>query len=190
MGARSGKWWVAWADVHARNSTQLADLEPKFRSDLQRFIQALVEAGATVEVWATRRSSERAYLFHWAWKIGLGMCQPAAAEPMRGVDIEWDHGDEQRSRAGALEMVSGFGLALPPQSLLPPALDSEHITGNAVDMDISWAGILKVRNRRGRRVAIAFMQDANANSLLHAVGASYGVKKLKNDAPHWSASGR
>jgi len=109
---------------------------------------------------------------------------------MAGIDIDWDHDDDGLSRAGALEMAVGFGLALPPQSLLPPALDSEHIAGNAVDMDITWEGTIQVRDRYHRKVALTFIQDANANDLLHAVGESYGVKKLANDAPHWSLSGR
>jgi len=36
---------------------------------------------------------------------------------------------------------------------------------------------------------IPFMTDVNANTSLHAVGASYGVRKLATDAPHWSHDG-
>ena len=34
------------------------------------------------------------------------------------------------------------------------------------------------------------MENPNLNKNLIAVGASYGVIKHKNDAPHWSANGR
>ena len=190
MSTRSGKSWVAWAELHARNSTRLEDLDPAFRVNLASFIQALQAAGARVDVWATRRSRERAYLFHWSWKIALGLCKAADAVQRSGVEIEWDHGDEHASRQAALEMVVGFGLAVPPQSLLPPLLDSEHLAGNAVDMDILWSGTLAVKDGQGRSVELCFMSDSNANEALHSVGASYGVLKLKDDAPHWSATGR
>lgn len=87
-------------------------------------------------------------------------------------------------------MAEGFGLALPPQSILPPELNSEHIAGNAVDMDILWDGTIRVRDNRGQDIELTFMCDANANLALHAVGESYGVRKLANDGPHWSLSGR
>jgi hypothetical protein len=55
-------------------------------------------AGATVSIGTTTRSDKRAYLFHWCWKIGLGKAKASEATAMPGVDIEWDHGDEQRAR--------------------------------------------------------------------------------------------
>jgi hypothetical protein len=87
-------------------------------------------------------------------------------------------------------MVAGFGLAVPPNSINAPALSSNHISGIAIDMGINWSGTLKVKNRQDKEVAIPFMPDVNANTLLHAVGASYGVRKLVTDAPHWSQDGR
>lgn len=39
-------------------------------------------------------------------------------------------------------------------------------------------------------VAISWTPDVNANLALHDVGASYGVRKLRSDAPHWSFNGR
>jgi hypothetical protein len=190
VGIKSGKYWIRWAEVHAKNSTRLEDLDPQFGALLRPFIAALRAAGATVEVTSTRRSPERAYLFHWSWKISQGWCNASQAATLPGIDIEWDHGSDAQSCAGALDMAEGFGLALPPQSILPPELGSEHIVGNAVDMDILWDGTITVRDHDGRQVELTFMHDANANLRLHAVGASYGVKKLANDGPHWSLSGR
>src|SRR5262249_13188108 len=147
------------------------------------FIKALEDAGAKVSVKSTRRDAKRAYLFHWSWKIALGKAQPSAATAMAGVDIEWDHGDLAKSKAGAQEMVDGFGLAVPPKSNVAPSLTSNHIAGKAIDMDITWTGELKVKKKDGSEVSVTYLADPNANSALHTVGESYGVKKLKTDAP-------
>jgi hypothetical protein len=108
---------------------------------------------------------------------------------MTGVDIEWDHGDPEQSKKGAKEMIDGFGLAVPPNSTNAPALNSNHISGKAVDMTISWAGTIKVKKKDGTEESILFTSNVNSNTKLHAVGASYGVKKLTTDAPHWSFDG-
>lgn len=190
MPIKSGNYWVAWANAHAKNSAKIDDLEATFRSDVIAFIEALTKAGATVEVSATKRSKKRAYLFHWSWKISQGKCKPADAEKMVGVEIAWDHGNDAKSKAGALEMVKGFGLAVPPRSINPPALTSNHIAGKAVDMTITWSGTIKVKKRDGTEVAVTYMSDPNANTVLHTIGESYGVRKLKTDSPHWSFNGR
>jgi hypothetical protein len=69
-------------------------------------------------------------------------------------------------------------------------LTSKHISGKAIDMDITWTGELKVKKKDGAEVAVTYLADPNANTALHTVGESYGVKKLKNDAPHWSDDGK
>jgi hypothetical protein len=190
MPTKSGASWISWADTNAANSHDVELLAEPFRSDAKAFIAALRQAGATVNVTATKRSSRRAYLFHWSWKISLGKCKPSEAAAMTGVDIQWDHADDLASTRGAREMVTGFGLAVPPKSINAPALTSNHIVGTAIDMDIIWTGTIKVKNKQGQEVAIPFMRDVNANTLLHAVGESYGVRKLVTDAPHWSQNGR
>ena len=189
MATESGIFWVTWANAHAQNSSKIADLVEPFRSDATAFIAALGSAGAKVEVTATKRSVRRAYLFHWSWKIALGKCKASEATSMAGVDILWDHGDDAASRRGAQEMVAGFGLAVPPKSINPPALTSNHITGLAIDMDITWTGTITVKDKQAKDVAIAFLSDVNTNTSLHAVGASFGVRKLATDAPHWSFDG-
>jgi hypothetical protein len=190
MATRSGKFWVTWADQNAPNSSNVEHLTEPFRSQAKEFIAALTRAGAKVNVTATKRSARRAYLFHWSWKIALGKCKPSEAITLAGVDIQWDHGDTEASKRGAQEMVTGFGLAVPPQSVNPPALTSNHIEGMAIDMDVIWAGTLRVKDKQGNDVTIVFMPDVNANRPLHAVGATYGVRKLVTDAPHWSHDGR
>jgi len=190
MPTNSGAFWIAWANTNAPNSRNIEELAEPFRSQAKAFIAALEEAGARVDVTVTRRSARRAFLFHWSWKVALGKCKPSEAGAMPGVDIQWDHGNDVSSKRGAREMVEGFGLAVPPKSTNAPALSSNHIVGTAIDMNITWSGTIKVKNKQGTEVAIAFMPDVNANTTLHAIGESYGVKKLATDAPHWSDSGR
>jgi hypothetical protein len=191
---KSGKYWVTWANVHAKNSSKLDDLAEPFKSHVKAFIKALEDAGAKVHIEATRRAAKRAYLFHWSWKIALGKCKPSEAKALPGVDIEWDHGDLAQSKAGAQEMVDGFGLAVPPKSTVAPDLDSNHIAGQAIDMDITWTGELKVKKKDGTKdgtvVSVPYMSNANQNTKLHTVGESYSVKKLTSDAPHWSYNGK
>jgi hypothetical protein len=187
---KSGKYWLSWADTHAKNSSKVDDLVEPFKSHVMDFIQALTDAGAKVDVTATLRAAKRAYLFHWSWLIALGKSKPSDAKALAGVDIEWDHGDVAKSKARAQEMVSGFKLAVPPKSTNAPALASNHLAGKAIDMDITWNGDLNVKRKDGTVVTLQYMSDPNLNTKLHAVGESYRVKKLKTDAPHWSSDGQ
>jgi hypothetical protein len=186
---KSGAYWVEWASTNAKNSTSVDDLDPLFKLKVRAFLKALQDAGATVTIGTTRRSDKRAYLFHWSWRIAVGNAKASAATAKPGVDILWDHGNAEDSRLGAQEMVDGFGLAVPPKSTNPPSLVSHHIRGKAIDMTIRWTGALKVKKHGGGTVDVPFMESVNLNSKLHAVGASYGVLKLKTDAPHWSLDG-
>ena len=190
MAEKSGSYWVTWANAHAKNSKSVDDLSEPFKSNVKAFIKALKDAGATVSVKATKRNEKRAYLFHWSWKIAQDKCKASDAEKMTGVDIKWDHGKDEDSKKGAEAMVTGFGLAVPPRSTNPPALTSHHISGKAIDMEIKWTGTIKVKNKKGAEVSVPFKQNVNQNTVLHSVGESYGVKKLKTDAPHWSYNGR
>lgn len=61
---------------------------------------------------------------------------------------------------------------------------------DAYDMTIKWNGIIKVKKKDNTVVAITYLPDVNKNTVLHSIGESYGVKKLKTDAPHWSFNGR
>ena len=107
MDTRSGDHWVAWANIHARNSNRIEALEGSFR-----------------------------------------------------------------------------------RSIYPPALTSNHLAGRAIDMDIRWNGTLRLPRSDGGMVSVAWTPAVNANLPLHGVGASYGVRKLRSDAPHWSFNGR
>ena len=56
-------------------------------------------------------------------------------------------------------------------------------------MTITWEGTLKIKNKSATIVEIGTPRNGAENTTLHTVGNSYGVKKLLNDAPHWSADG-
>ena len=186
---KSGTYWVTWANAHAKNSTSVDDLVEPFKANAKAFIKALKDARATVDVSTTKRSDKRAYLFHWCWRIGLGKVKASEAKAMPGIDIEWDHGDAEKSKKGAKEMIDGFGLAVPPNSTNAPSITTNHTPGKAIDMDIAWTGTMKIKKKDGTEESVMFMADVNKNTKLHAVGASYGVKKLTTDAPHWSQDG-
>jgi len=187
---KSGVYWVTWANSHAKDSKSVDDLDDLFKTKVNEFIKALEDAGASVEIKNTLRSDKRAYLFHWSWLIGLDKAKASEATERADVEIQWDHGDEEQSKKGAKEMIDGFGLAVPPKSTNAPALDSRHIEGKAIDMNITWKDTIKVKKKDGTEVSVKFDDDVNANTTLHGVGTSYGVIKLKTDAPHWSTDGR
>ena len=164
-------------------------------SDLTDFIAALRAAGAAVKVSATLRPPQRAYLMHWCWSIVKQNTDPRTIPPLDGVAVAWAHVDGQggydpiASVAAAQDMVEAYGM----QGLnVAPALQSNHISGTAVDMAISWNGSLTINKRDGSAVAIASLPRSGMNPDLKTVGASYGVIKFvggASDMPHWSADG-
>ena len=56
-------------------------------------------------------------------------------------------------------------------------------------MEITWTGTIKIKKKDGSEESVSFMSDVNKNVNIHAVGTSYGVRKLITDAPHWSHDG-
>jgi hypothetical protein len=190
----SGKYWVTWADTNAKGSQDADDLEDSFKENAKTFIKALEDGKATVSVGETKRDEKRAYLYHWSWLIALDKAKPSAATAKTGVDIEWDHGDAAKSKAGAQEIVDGFGLAVPPKSTNAPALDSNHIRGKAIDITIKWTGKATFKKKDAKKddpgVEIDYKEDVNSNTQLIDLGKTYGLIKLTTDAPHWSVDGR
>ncbi|MGR4871939.1 hypothetical protein ACIPRI_24085 [Variovorax sp. LARHSF232] len=114
---------------------------------------------------------------HYSAAIANGSIAAANVPPMVGVSIEWDHGSTEKSRAAAREMMSAYGI------VYPPALTSRHTERSAIDMTISGVKNKKVKNAARTEILIKTDRD------LHAVGATYGVKKLLSDPPHWSDNG-
>jgi hypothetical protein len=176
-------WWHA-NQAKYPGSNQVQDLEPAFRGKVEAFLAALWKAGASVHVSSTRRSPERAYLMHYSWAVAHGTIKPAAVPQRAGVHIRWDHGDDQRSKRAAAEMVRLFGMKH------QASLTSRHLEGEAIDMTISWTGTLKIANHNGKEFCIASTPRSGDNRDLHAVGATYGVIKLVTDPPHWSWDGK
>jgi len=168
----------------------LDDLVEPFRSNAKRFIAALRAAHATVTINDTLRPAERAYLMHFSFEIAREGRDPSTVPPQPGVDIQWVHPDAAgrmdlaASRAAAKDMVDAYGI------VFKPVLQSRHIQGLAVDMDISWSNSLAIAKGDGTIRTISSVPRTGArNTDLHAIGASYSVIKLPTDDPHWSADG-
>jgi hypothetical protein len=190
----SGAYWVSWVKTYAPTSEEIKDLSGSFRNGVTEFKKALENAvpkGAVVHVSHTYRSDQAAYLWHWAWKIANRKTQPKDAKSYsfngRPIpEIEWDHGNLNASVRAAEEMVKGFKLT--KNSRFAPSLTTRHRDRLAIDMDITWTGSIWVK-KDGTLVKLTY-GPVNANKPLHEVGASYGVKKLLDDAPHWSDNGK
>jgi len=137
-----------------------------------------------VEISATYRPPERAYLMHWCWMIANLSQAPSAVPPMTGIDIDWTcRGDGSAARAAARAMAEGFNLEV------LPALDSRHTQRRAIDMTIRWDGMLSLRDFDGNLHHIGGSPRDGTNHELGQVGASFGVLKLDTDPPHWSEDG-
>jgi peptidoglycan hydrolase-like protein with peptidoglycan-binding domain len=175
-------WWHA-NQARFPNSHSINDLASPFRENVQSFVNALTAGGASVSIGSTLRNKKRAYLMHYSWDIAKGLIDPAQVPVEPGVDITWNHGQLAASKAAAQAMMDLFDLAH------RPSLTSLHISGLAIDMDITWSGTLNVRNKNGNSVAIGSPRDGASNTALHSIGATYGVKKLASDPPHWSSTG-
>lgn len=182
----SGPHWIS----RFPDGGKVEDLEPVFGAACSAFITALRAGGATVEIHSTRRPRERAYLMNAAWRIAREGIDPRSIEAFPAVDIEWAHTkqdgtyDPIASRKAASAMVVAYDIAF------KPALNSNHIAGNAIDMSIRWRGSLTVADARRTAVKIDGTPRSGMHPTLWQVGKSYGVRKLPSDPPHWSANGR
>ena len=191
----SGAYWVSWVKTNAPTSKEIKDLKGSFQTGVTEFKRALENAtpkGAVVKVSHTYRSDQAAYLWHWAWKIANRKSAPKDATPYalpgRPVpEIEWDHGNLNASVRAAEDMVKGFELT--KNSPFAPSLTTRHRDRLAIDMDIIWTGTIWVQKKDGTLVKLT-SGSVNTNTPLHEVGASYGVRKLVGDAPHWSDNGK
>jgi hypothetical protein len=175
-------WWHA-NQANYPNSARIADLAAPFRQNVVRFTDALREAGARVDVSATLRNRIRAHLMHFSWKVAHGAIASSAVPDVQGCAILWDHGDLTQSKRAAQEMVDLFGI------VFEPSLTSLHIQGRALDMTIGWDGTMRLREANGAVRAVGTPRDGGTNTILHSIGAGYGVFKLLSDPPHWSDNG-
>lgn len=76
---------------------------------------------------------------------------------MTGVDIEWDHREIEKSKAGALEMVQGFGLAVTSRSTNPPSTTSN---------------LMVPKNLKQMLLIIHLMEGSMKNSVLLILASS------------------
>jgi hypothetical protein len=158
-------------------------IAPGFREKVETFIAALRLAGAIVTSNATLRNKTRAHLMHYSFKLSKGRIKAKDVPAVDGCDIVWDHGEEKKSQKAAKEMVDLFRI------VFQPSLTSLHISGLAIDMNISWTGTMKIVDGKGVTREIGAPANGSGNAALHKVGATYGVNKLLSDAPHWSSTG-
>lgn len=180
------EWWEANQRRYP-NSSSIGDLESGFRGRVEGFISFLRDAGASVRVSSTRRNAIRAHLMHYSWKVAYGIVKPDDVPQRSGLSIDWDHGDIDASRQAAMAMVRLFNM------VHIASLQSNHITGKAIDMNISWTGklILKIPLACGLFEITEGPQNGQENRELHRYGNQYfEVRKLQSDPPHWSHNGR
>jgi len=182
----SGKEWAEKFPT----SKNLNDLDPTFRAKVQKYLEALRKAGAKVDILATKRPKERTYIMHWAWQIARQGFDPRRVPAMPRINIDWWHGEASRSKVAAQAMVNAFRLNRLSE---PPALISHHNEGKAIDLRISWAGDLRIKDGLGQMRTIRTRPRDATNAELMALGASYGVfhaidaDKVK---VHWSVDGK
>ncbi len=189
------KWWKTnQGKALYANSTSIDKLDATLKSKVNAFKKAITASGAKIVISTTRRSENRAYILHWAWKISKGLVAANKVPKKIGVDITWDHGDNVASKKAAREIVVAANIAY------EPSLTSNHIKGKAIDWTITWVGNLKIKNKLGKSVEITSMPRHggsgtvhNGNTDFHAIGKTYGVIKAKFtkiDGPHWSLDGK
>jgi len=172
-------------------SASTNDLVSPFKENVNAFIAALKAAGASVRISATYRPKERAYLMHWAHKIGRNGTSSTKAPLMDGVNIEWTHPTDAESVRASLDMVNAYGIGVLSADT-PPALETLHTSRQAIDMSISWNGELSIADVNGETTKITTEPRTGMNAQLKIVGASYGVIKFvggERDRPHWSMTG-
>lgn len=153
----AGTYWVGQYPT----STDLGDLAEPFRSGVRAFLADLRSKGCTVQIRATYRPPERAYLMQVAWDIAHGALLPENVVPHDPpIPIRW-------TVEGARAMVAAYDLAVRPAGTA-----SRHCVRKAIDMTIhGWP------------------PGKTAERELWALGAKYGAIKLKTDPPHWSSDG-
>lgn len=176
----SGPYWVE----DFPTSRLITDLASPFRERVQAFHTALLDAGAQVIIAATYRPRERAYLMHYGARISRFNISAGNVPSMSGVDIDWVHYTNAGSVQAAQQMVDAYGIGGNPV-----ALTSRHTQRLAIDWNITWDGILNVRDIRGNMVRVGNPANGASNRSLWWVGRSYGVVKLDRDPPHWSSDG-
>lgn len=175
---KSGPQWVHQFPT----STSVTELTPAFGKKVTSFIASIKAGGGQVNVAATYRPPERAYLMHYAWAIAHG-AHPSTIPSKVGVPIDWIHLDAagrpdlKAARAAAAAMVTGYHMRF------TAVLKSRHTERRAIDMTITQYEDKDFVSHDGTSKRVRNETD------LYALGATYGVIKLVKDKPHWSDDG-
>lgn len=178
-----------WAQ-RFKGSKDTKDLALAFRYPVNAFIDAMTEAGIKVRVAATYRPVQRSYLMHWCWQIAHKYVEAEDVPALSGVDINWVHATSAASLEAAKQMVRAFDMG---GLNTAPALYSLHNEGRAIDMSITWTGVVTVKDANDELIEVKTSPRSGMNRQLKAIGASYGVIKFiggARDKPHWSVNGR
>jgi hypothetical protein len=200
----SGAHWNKIATDRWGGATpNIAELESGFGSDLQKFMDMLRANNIKPKLTSAFRPKQRSYLFHWCLEVANGRMAPKDVPTMEGVEINWDHGNEAKSRQAAQALAVSFGL------VGVAALTSNHNSGLAADMVMDFKGnttntiTYKIGSRTVTRTIKvddeAIDGEKNAKKVISNIGArefskagaDFGVKRaIDNDIVHWSRSGR
>ena len=201
----SGKHWKAIADEKWPGSDSVDKLSDGFKPKAQAFLDMLAANSISHEISATLRPKELSYLFHYCLEVASGRMKPKDVPTQAGVDINWDHGDDAKSKAGAQEMADAFGL------VGIAAHPSNHNGGDAMDMKLDFSkntkdGKNELKYKQGdkdvprtikiddeARVGVSAKGKKIANIAdreLSKAGADFGVKRgIDTDIVHWSLTG-
>lgn len=163
----------------------------------------MTDAGITVQPQSTLRSPQRSYLMHWSYLIAKKQIAPQdvpAYVPVageKGPKVCWTHQNadgkvnKKASVAAAETLLRSLGVDSSLKTA--PALHSRHNTGDAIDMRIQWSGSsVKVKTAEGTSIKIGTTPRDGTNTMLIAVGATYGVNHFSPvavDRNHWSNDG-
>jgi hypothetical protein len=173
----SGSHWVAKFPT----SKSLNTLKGNFKTNCIEFVKMLKKNGAIIKINATYRPKERAYLMHFSYKISAGLISPSKVPSEKGVNIIWNHGNIIKSRKASSLMVSKYNIAY------PPARESKHTLGKAIDMSISSLPNSITFEINGEKISKKIgNKTASENEILWDIAKKYyQVIKLPNDPPHW-----
>ena len=173
----------------------LQDTDPNsFQQRVRRFIQALRQAGATVDPGSTYRSDQTQYLMHYAWRILNGKINPANVPPWPGIDICWDWlkedgtQDLDASSEAAQEIVNFYHMGTNPAAAPGKSHHRDHL---AVDLSISWHGDITIGDTTLEGGTGDPREDGMNEQLWDFGHDNYGVTHNQGtgpraDPPHWS----
>lgn len=186
MTEPAGVIWVS----RFPGSKDILDLAPPFRGDVQNLLQRLIEGRASVDVEATWRPEERAWLMHYAcWVAGFTkdgqffQMESSEVPAHSNIDIDWTcGGDRSTAIEAAKQMVAAYGI------VFPASLTSNHIKRLAIDWKVRIANGATIRDAQGHPFSFSGAAD-QTDKRFHAIARTFGVLPLVTDPVHFSIDG-